>query len=292
MIQVNRLEGFYHVVRTGSYAAAAREFPYPITQPAVHQQVKKLEGELGCSLLERVGKARMHPTPAGKVLFDFIEPFFAGLPSVEQAIRGQSFGGTLRIHTSGLVLRQLLPGWLKRLQRSRPDVSVDLHEMEAPDLDLLLRGDTDLLVDHLPEVPESVATATVAAVAAFLVVPADHAVAKRARISLRDLAGETFVGYTPGLLAHDLQMRVLEDHQIKPPRFVYASSADTILGFVESGLGFSLVPSLEERGPRGRGFVARALAPRRLRFPIYAAWRRLPPNPLVEAAMEVAPANG
>ena len=60
MLQLHRLEGFYWVARTGGYAKAARAFPYPITQPAVHQQVKKLEGELGLSLFERVSKDKMN----------------------------------------------------------------------------------------------------------------------------------------------------------------------------------------------------------------------------------------
>ena len=55
MIQIQRLEGFYWVAFTGGYARAARAFPYPITQPAVHQQVKKLERELDITLFERVG---------------------------------------------------------------------------------------------------------------------------------------------------------------------------------------------------------------------------------------------
>jgi len=46
-IPIARLEGFYWVARTGGYAAAARAFPDPLSQPAVFQQVRKLEDELG-----------------------------------------------------------------------------------------------------------------------------------------------------------------------------------------------------------------------------------------------------
>ena len=57
MIQLHRLEGFYWVARSGGYARAARAFPYPITQPAIHQQGKKLETGLGVALRERVGRS-------------------------------------------------------------------------------------------------------------------------------------------------------------------------------------------------------------------------------------------
>ena len=70
MVQLHRLEGFYWVGRTGGYAKAARAFPYPITQPAVHQQVKKLEAELGVSLFERVDKESIQTTAAGRRLYE------------------------------------------------------------------------------------------------------------------------------------------------------------------------------------------------------------------------------
>jgi DNA-binding transcriptional LysR family regulator len=68
MIQLHRLEGFYRVALHNGYAAAARGFPYPITQPAVYQQVRKLEEELGTRLFERAGRDRVEPTAAGRRL--------------------------------------------------------------------------------------------------------------------------------------------------------------------------------------------------------------------------------
>src|SRR6266511_2976284 len=65
-MQVARLEGFYWVARTGGYAAAARAFPYPLSQPAVFQQVRKLEKELGLRLFERVGKGELRLNAAGR----------------------------------------------------------------------------------------------------------------------------------------------------------------------------------------------------------------------------------
>src|ERR1700753_2987382 len=73
-MQISRLEGFYWVARTSGYAAAARAFPYPLTQPAVFQQVRKLEGELGVRLFERVGKAEVRLTAAGRELYEHAAP--------------------------------------------------------------------------------------------------------------------------------------------------------------------------------------------------------------------------
>src|SRR5687768_5514536 len=111
MIQLQRLEGFYWVARCEGYARAARAFPYPITQPGVHQQVRRLEDELGVRLFERVGKDRVILTPEGRALYAYVAPFYEGLPPVVQSLRGGQVGGTLRIQASGHVLRHLLPPW-------------------------------------------------------------------------------------------------------------------------------------------------------------------------------------
>src|SRR5688500_4769908 len=104
MIRLARLEGFYWVARSGGFAKAARAFPYPITQPGVHQQVRKLEEELELRLFERIGRDTMKPTPAGRLLYQFIAPFFEGLPAVVASLRGHDYGGDLQIFAPPLML--------------------------------------------------------------------------------------------------------------------------------------------------------------------------------------------
>ena len=290
-IQLHRLEGFYWVVKAGGYSKAARAFPYPITQPAVHQQVKKLERELGMTLLERVAKDRMLPTPAGRHLFDFVAPFFEELPQVVRILRAAEYGGVFRIHAQGIMLRHLLPSWLKRLKRKRPEIQVHLSEMMRFDVAPLLSGETDMIVGYLPQVPDEIASVEVGLIHPFLVLPREHRLARRQRVRLADLAGDSFLSYPPEHLVYGLQMEVLAEHGVEPQRIVSSSSADTILGFVEAGLGYSLVPSLDPRGPRIKGVVARPLKLPRLEYPVLAAWRKdTPENVLLDAVLATAPA--
>ncbi len=96
MIQLHRLEGFYRVAVAEGYSRAAKSFPYPITQPGIHQQVKKLELELGARLFRRVAKDRVGLTRAGRHLFEFCAPFFERLPLVVDELRSGTLG-TLRV---------------------------------------------------------------------------------------------------------------------------------------------------------------------------------------------------
>src|SRR5687767_3134975 len=187
MIQLQRLEGFYWVARYEGYARAARSFPYPITQPGIHQQVKRLEAELGVRLFERVGKDRVILTPEGRALYDYVAPFLEGLGAVARSLRSGEVGGRLRIHASGHVLRYLLPPWLRRLQRQRADIEVELFESKVPAVALVRSGEADLLVDHLTEVPADLEARQVGRTRPFLVFPSDHLLARAGRVKPEQL---------------------------------------------------------------------------------------------------------
>lgn len=80
---LNRLQVFYHVYQLTSINAAARELH--LTQPAVSQQIKKLESEVNAPLFTRLHK-KIVPTAAGNRLFLMVEPFIRELASNIQYI--------------------------------------------------------------------------------------------------------------------------------------------------------------------------------------------------------------
>ena len=293
MIQVQRLEGFYWVARTGGYARAARAFPYPITQPAVHQQVKKLERELGTTLFERIAKDKMQLTPAGEHLHRFIAPFFRDLPTIAQTVRTGGYGGRLSVHAEPLMLRHLLPPWLKRLRRRREDITIDLREQTDVSVEGLRDGTCDVLVAYLPQLFEDIATMPVAALHPFVVMHRDHRLARRSRLSMADLADDPFIAYHEDQRPHRLQVKALQAHGLEPRQVITTSTADSILGFVASGLGFSLVPAFSASGPKSPGVVARPLPAPRVEYPVVAAWRKdAPENPILDAFLDTAPTPG
>jgi DNA-binding transcriptional LysR family regulator len=286
-MQIARLEGFYWVARTGGYAAAARAFPYPLTQPAVFQQVRKLEDELGVRLFERVGKAEVRLTAAGRQLYEHASPFFERLPAVERALKAATPAREVRLAAEALILQQLLPGWIRLLQRREPELHVEVRELAAPDAEVVRSGDVDLAVAYFPgPLPAGLASRPVATLSSFLVLPAGGELARRPRIGLRDLAGETFVTYNPGTIHHELQRRALARSGAAPTRFLSASTTEAILGLVAAGVGCSLVPSIDQELLHRRGVVARPVAAGQGRFPVRAVWRATgPANPAVDVAL-------
>jgi DNA-binding transcriptional LysR family regulator len=287
MISLSRLEGFYWVAKTGGYARAARAFPWPITQPGVHQQVRRLEQQLTVTLFERTGKDSVALTAAGQALFDAVAPFYEALPALEASIQGGTLGGTLRIHAAGHVLKHFLPPWLRALQKARPDIEVALQEAKTADLELLRRSEADLLVDWVPVVPKDLEARKIGEVKAFIVMPSSHPLARRSRVELNELAGTPFVAYGADRALRALQDEALATHGVTPKVTHAADTSETILAFVAAGLGFSLVPSALSNGPHVSGVAAFPLERPKAVFPIYALWKkRALPHPLITAAMK------
>jgi DNA-binding transcriptional LysR family regulator len=286
-MQIARLEGFYWVARTGGYAAAARAFPYPLSQPAVFQQVRKLEDELGVRLFERVGKAELRLTAVGRQLYEHVAPFFERLPAVERAIKAATPARELCLAAEPLILQQVLPGWIRQLQRREPDLRVDVRELAAPDPEVVRSGDVDLAVAYFPgALPAGLASRQVATLSSFLVLPAGGELARRPKVGLRQVASGTFVTYNPGTIHHELQRLALARSGAAPTRVLSASTTEAILGLVAAGVGCSLVPSIEEALLRRRGVVVRPFAPGQGRFPVRAVWRASGPvNPAVDVAL-------
>jgi DNA-binding transcriptional LysR family regulator len=293
MVELHRLEGFYRVAVTGGYARAARAFPYPITQPAVHQQVSKLERELGVRLFERVGKDRMVPTSHGRALLTFCAPFFEQLPSVVRTLQDGTHGGVLRIDAAAMEIEYVLPLWIARLRKQRPDIRIDIEEVSYGDGSRLLRGETDLVVDYQPSLPEHVESRAIATYYTFIAAPRAwlqdrkrHLPLHKGAALLAKLADAPFVGFHPSMPHHAMQMAALREAGNAPQHTLSASSVNAILALVRAGLGYSLVPWPDTSGPRAVGMQAVRLTGPGTEFPVCASWRaRSPEDPLVAAAL-------
>ena len=293
MIQLSRLEGFYWVGRVGGYSAAARAMPYPISQPAVYQQVRKLEIELECRLFERVGRGDMRLTPAGEKLYEFVRPFFEGLPATVRAIHANEFGGTVRIYAASQFVVELMPQWLRLVRDARPDIRVELFETERPSTELLATSEADLVIDHFPEtIGREFESQHIATAYGRIVVP--DAIAQRMgeQVDLDVLSATPFIGYHPNLIHHQLQADAARQLGITLHPVALVQRAEAILSLVRSGLGFSLIPSLEETGPLQEGLTSYQLSDLKFDFPIHAVWAvREPQHPLVSEVLRFAPST-
>jgi DNA-binding transcriptional LysR family regulator len=142
-MNIHHLELFYFVAKHGGIAAAVRNIPYGIQQPAVSGQIAKLEESLGTKLFQRRPFAL---SPAGTELFEFIRPFFDNIDVVADRLR-QNSSPQLRIAAPEIVLHNYLPQILQRVRTQFPAFRLYLHEATRTEAErLLLARDVDLAI--------------------------------------------------------------------------------------------------------------------------------------------------
>jgi DNA-binding transcriptional LysR family regulator len=134
-MNIHHLELFYYVARHGGIAAAVRNMPYGIQQPAVSGQIARLEEVLGTKLFNRRPFSLL---PAGAELFDFIKPFFDNVEKVADRIRGTS--QQLRIAAPSIVLHDYVPDLLHRVRKRFPTFRLHLYETSRAEAERLLRS--------------------------------------------------------------------------------------------------------------------------------------------------------
>ncbi len=142
-MNIHHLELFYFVAKHGGIAAAVRNIPYGIQQPAVSGQIAKLEESLGTKLFQRRPFAL---SPAGAELFEFIRPFFDSIDIVAEKMR-QNSSPQLRIAAPSIVLHDYVPELLQKLRVKFPTFRLYLHEAARVEAErLLLAQDVDLAI--------------------------------------------------------------------------------------------------------------------------------------------------
>lgn len=256
-MDARRLLLFRDIVRAGSLSAAARELGW--TQPAVSQQLGRLEREVGAPLLVRSSRG-VTPTELGRTLLARADTIAGELhmAAEEAAASTQLRTGRVRLVAFPTAAATLVPGALRRLHDAAPGVRVTMTEAEPPEAAAAVRaGDADLAVvfaydGPLPEADLVWHPLTVEDVA--LVLPLDHPAGPSP--ALADLADETWVGGCPRCRQHLVE--VCERAGFTPRLEHATDDYVAVQNIVAAGLGVSALPAAALEAYRHPGVVVAA----------------------------------
>ncbi|WP_020667162.1 LysR family transcriptional regulator [Amycolatopsis nigrescens] len=165
-----------------------------VSQARVSQTIKKVERQLGAALFERTSR-RVGLTPIGRQLDDDLRPAYRQiLAGIEKAVAaGRGIAGVLRVAFEAPAVSEEIPAVLSTFRKRHPDCEVRIREAGFTDpFETLRDGEADLLVTLLPIAdPELSVGPVVYTEPLVLAVSARHPLARRAAVSLEDLAGHT-----------------------------------------------------------------------------------------------------
>ncbi|MBO2460464.1 LysR family transcriptional regulator [Actinomadura violacea] len=249
MLDLERLRALHSVATYGSVSAAADVLH--VTTSAVSQQLAKLERETGQKLLERNGRG-VRLTDAAELLVGHAEKILSLVEQAQadlEAHRG-SVVGQLTLAAFPTAVRGLMPQALRLLRAEHPDLHVLVRE-EDPlhSMPLVLRGDLDMAVvqdwnnEPLP-LPEGLHKGTICHDVADVALPADHPLAGRASVDLKELAGDPWISSVPDSICCDWLLRTLRAIDSEPRIEHMAYEFATQLALVAAGLGNAILPRL------------------------------------------------
>ncbi len=239
-MNIHHLELFYFVAKHGGIAAAVRNIPYGIRQPAVSGQIAKLEESLGTKLFQRRPFAL---SPTGAELFDFIKPFFDNVDIVAEKLR-QSSSPQLRIAAPSIVLHDYVPEILKRVREKFPTLRLYLHEAGRAEAErLLLARDVDLAITLIDRKKSraGIRVRPLLELPLILLVHKNSQLARAEELWKRDKIEETLISFPRTDPVHVHFQRGLERLGVEWFCGIEVNSARLIERYVASGYGIGLV---------------------------------------------------
>lgn len=251
------LEAFVALAEERHFGRAAARLN--LTQPAVSQQAKRLEKELGTELFERHPRG-VRLTSAGFRMLEKARGILADIAEIKSTADGSntSLHGRLRIGYSGYHVANFLPKLLRRLHDEHPSIAVsltaDMHGGLAPKA--VLEGSVDFAFSREMHHGEHVGSYVYAEDEILIAVADDHPLANRTSLRIEDVMDEPFITYP---FVRDGMVRNLIGSMAQNSGGVFSvryAVADTpmILALVAAGLGvaqtFSSVEPTPVRGVR------------------------------------------
>jgi LysR family transcriptional activator of glutamate synthase operon len=254
--------------------AAAREH---VAQPALSQQIRRLEDELGLALVERTTR-RAALTDAGALLVGRARRILAELAAAQtelQGLRGIQTGHVSigAMHTMGPVDLALA---LAIFHRRHPGVELTVREQASEEMAEMLRVDElDLAFLSVTERVESHGLGLHRLVSEELVVllPREHPLAERGEVRMAELSGQQFISFRQGARLRELLVSAARQAGFEPHVTVESNESQRVRRLVALGLGVAILPRSDADGPEADIAVATLIEPE-LSRDVTLAWRR------------------
>jgi DNA-binding transcriptional LysR family regulator len=253
--------------------AAEREH---VAQPALSQQIKRLEKEVGLALVERTTRS-VALTSAGEVLvararrmLGELEAATAELEALSGVYTGHVYVGVL--HTMGPVDVSLV---LALFRERHPGVELTVREQSSEELAEMLRDDElDLAFLSVTESVErkGLGLHQLVSEELVLIVSKSHELAGRRRVHMAELAGEQFISYREGARLRELLESAGRSAGFAPRVTLESNESGRIRRLVARGLGVAILPRSDAERP-GANVAVAALVEPSLRRDITLAWR-------------------
>ena len=242
-----KYQAFVKAVEKGSFTKAAEDLNY--AQSSISKMIADLEADWGVVLLER-NKKGVCLTSSGKQILPFARRIINDCNELDGYIK-QMNGvetGIVRIGTFASVAINLLPDIFIEFQKAYPGIEYELLLGDYTEVECWIEdGRVDCGFLCMPT-SASLDTILVKKDEYKVVLPAEHPLADKKVVSIKDLNGQPFM-----LLEHGKKTEIssiLEENNVHPNIRFTTWEDFAIMAMVEKGLGIAILPgTILERIP-------------------------------------------
>ncbi len=244
MVNLELYRVFYTVAKCGSLTKAAHELF--ISQPAVSQAIKQLEGQLGTTLFNRTHRGMNLSAAGGKLIFKQVEEALALLDGVESALSELKSvaEGTIRIGATDSIFYYFLADKIASFGEKYPAVRFELISSTTPDtVNALKEGKCDVAFVNLPLSDSDVRFyGTVSHISDIFVAGNKYADLKGKQLSLTDLHEYPLLMIEENTVARRALAAYTGNLGIRLEPDIEVANWDMMLKLVIRGMGIGCIP--------------------------------------------------
>jgi DNA-binding transcriptional LysR family regulator len=244
-VELRHLEHFVAVAEERNFTRAARRLH--LVQSALSVSIRSLERELHTALFERTTR-EVNLTDAGRILLPEARRTLDAAASAQAAVAGAQAGlrGTLRLGMMQVISVADIGSLIARFHRERPLVDIKPRTAlggSAAMISDVRRGSLDAAFVAVsgPDQPGLTAT-TLASERMLLGCPPDHPLARRAVVSIGELADEPFVDYSPGWGTRTVADQLFARAGVERSIGIEVPDSSIHASLVRAGLGVAILP--------------------------------------------------
>jgi DNA-binding transcriptional LysR family regulator len=213
-----------------------------VSQPSISSAIAELEAEIGVPLFIRHHARGVTLTSVGERVINEARLLLKHAQDFTQ--NAIEFGGALKGEIAvGCFLTlaiRFMPALLAGFARRHPGITVTLHEGDQEELiGMLLSGRTEFALAYSLALPDDIHAEPLSDLPPHAIVAADHPLAHRERVGLKELAGEPFI-----LLdlpySRDYFFGLFRSVGVEPRVVFRSRSQELIRGLVSHGHGFTI----------------------------------------------------
>ncbi len=245
---LRQLQYFVAVAEQGTVSRAAQNLS--ISQSAVTEAIKELEGDLGVELFERHSRG-LNITHKGHQFLRHATKILADVSDARRTFSGdaEAMTGRLQLGVTSLVAGYVLSDLLARYRRAFPGVDVTAIEDNGDYLEhLLVGGELDIAVMVISNLRDRMALqAEILEISPYrLWMPLGHPLSTAEIISLADIAAEPLIMLTIDEIEENTG-KLLMALGARPHVAFRTRSVEAVRSLVATGAGVALLPDLVYR---------------------------------------------